>query len=212
VSRASLVIAIGIAALSCDVGTSDADAEAAASAKTVETAATLRAPSAFTHISDSTQRSIALFEEAGKVILHPRCLNCHPAADSPTQTDQMRPHRPPVLRGAAGFGVPGLPCSTCHHDVNFDAAHVPGEAQWHLAPRSMAWAGRSLGAICAQMKDPARNGGRSLTALVRHMSEDSLVGWAWAPGASRTSAPGSQSELEALLQAWVESGAACPAP
>jgi hypothetical protein len=76
----------------------------------------------------------------------------------------------------------------------------------------MTWAGRSLGEICAQIKDPARNGGRDLTALVRHMSEDSLVGWAWAPGAGRTPAPGSQREFGALLRAWVDTGAACPAP
>ena len=211
-ARASLVIAISIATSFFDVAASDANAQRAAAASTVEAAATLRAPSAFTHIVDPKQRSIALFEEAGKVIQHPRCLNCHPASDSPTQTDQMRPHRPPVQRGATGFGAPGTPCSTCHHDANFDAARVPGRPQWHLAPRSMVWADRSLGAICAQMKDPARNGGRNLTALVHHMSEDSLVGWAWAPGADRTPAPGSQAELGALLQAWAELGAVCPAP
>jgi hypothetical protein len=28
---------------------------------------------------DQASRSIALFREAGKVLQHPRCLNCHPA-------------------------------------------------------------------------------------------------------------------------------------
>src|SRR6202048_698537 len=28
-------------------------------------------------------RSIALFREAGKVLLNPRCLNCHPVDDRP---------------------------------------------------------------------------------------------------------------------------------
>jgi hypothetical protein len=37
----------------------------------------------------------------------------------------------------------------------------------------------------------SRIGGRDMAALVQHMAEDALVGWAWAPGAGRTPAPGS---------------------
>ena len=60
---------------------------------------------------------------------------------------------------------------------------------WHLAPREMAWEGKTVGEICAQIKDPARNGNRSLASLVEHIGEDHLVGWAWAPrGRSQTSA------------------------
>jgi hypothetical protein len=172
----------------------------------------LRPSSDFAQITDTNLRSMALFEEARKIILSPRCVNCHPAAERPTQTDQMRPHLPPITRGEKGFGVAGMPCSTCHHERNFEPARVPGHPQWHLAPRSMAWEGQTLGQICAQIKDPARNGGRSLAAVVHHMAEDSLVGWAWSPGADRTPAPGTQREFGALLQAWVESGAACPSP
>jgi hypothetical protein len=172
----------------------------------------LRPPLAFAHITDTRARSVALFEEAGKVLLNPRCVNCHPASDRPTQTDRMRPHLPAVTRGAKGFGAAGMPCSTCHHESNFDPAGVPGHPQWHLAPRSMAWAGQSLSQICAQIKDPARNGKRSIEDVVHHMAEDSLVGWAWSPGADRTAAPGTQREFGALLQAWLESGAACPNP
>jgi hypothetical protein len=172
----------------------------------------LRPPSDFVAIADMNLRSVALFEEAGKVISSPRCVNCHPASDRPTQTEQLRPHQPMVTRGAKGFGAPGMPCSTCHHESNFDPAGVPGHPQWHLAPRSMAWQGRSLGQICTQIKDPSRNGGRTLDAVVHHMAEDSLVGWAWAPGAGRTPASGTQREFGALLRAWVDSGAVCPKP
>ena len=45
----------------------------------------LRAPDAFAGIRDREARSIALFTEMGKVIQHPRCLNCHPRTDRPTQ-------------------------------------------------------------------------------------------------------------------------------
>ena len=42
------------------------------------------------------------------------------------------------------------------------------------------------------------------------MANDSLVGWAWAPGFGRAPAPGTQKELGALLEAWIKTGAVCP--
>jgi hypothetical protein len=174
-------------------------------------ASSLSPPSSFAGIQDERTRSIALFQEAGKVIQHPRCLNCHPATERPTQTDALRPHQPLVVRGADGQGAPALACRTCHHDANFDPAGVPGHPEWHLAPASMAWQGKSLGRICEQIKDRARNGNRDMASLIHHMSEDSLVGWAWSPGGNRTPAPGSQAEFGNLIKAWAESGAHCPA-
>ena len=87
---------------------------------------------------------------------------------------------------------------------------VPGHPKWHLAPASMAWAGKSLGEICRQIKDPARNGGLDMPALLKHMAEDTLVGWAWAPGGKRTPAPGTQAAFGATMRAWAETGAVCP--
>ena len=74
----------------------------------------------------------------------------------------------------------------------------------------MAWAGKSLGEICRQIKDPERNHHMDMNALVKHMAEDVLVGWAWAPGVGRTPAPGSQREFGELVKAWAASGAQCP--
>ncbi|MCA1416776.1 Isoquinoline 1-oxidoreductase subunit, partial [Bradyrhizobium sp. NBAIM20] len=54
----------------------------------------LRQVSEFNEITNPTARSVALFEEAGRVIEHPRCMNCHPRTDRPTQTEAMRPHTP----------------------------------------------------------------------------------------------------------------------
>jgi hypothetical protein len=170
----------------------------------------LRPVSAFSSIRDKRARAVALFEEAGRVIQHPRCVNCHPATERPTQTDLMQPHQPWVVRGADGHGAPALPCTTCHHATNYDPARVPGDPQWHLAPASMAWQGRSLGQICEQVKDPARNGGKDMEALLHHMEADSLVGWGWNPGAGRTPVPGTQAQFGALLRAWAQSGAHCP--
>jgi hypothetical protein len=170
----------------------------------------LRSAASFETIADPEMRSIALFEEAGRVIQHPRCLNCHPRTDRPTQTDAMRPHMPLVTRGAEGGGAPTLLCTTCHQAENFDPSGVPGNAKWRLAPIEMAWQGKTLGEICRQLLDPARSH-MTQEELLHHMANDELVGWAWHPGANRKPVPGTQAEFGALIKAWLESGAKCPA-
>ena len=174
-------------------------------------ASELRSPQSFESIADKTERSRALFTEAGKVIQSPRCLNCHPNGDRPTQGDDLHQHEPMVVRGQANLGATALRCMTCHQGANFAPAGVPGHPQWHLAPLSMAWQGKSLGQICAQLKDRKRNGGKSLAQIQEHMGHDSLVGWGWNPGGNRTPAPGTQAQFGQLIEAWIASGAACPA-
>ena len=173
-------------------------------------ATTLATPESFATISDPAMRSVALFTEAGKVLMSPRCVNCHPAGDRPLQSEGGRLHQPPVHRGNDGFGTVSMRCGTCHQDANFDAAGVPGHAHWHLAPATMGWQGKTLREICVQIKDSARNGGRSLDQVFEHMAKDSLVGWAWAPGYGRVAAPGTQVQFGALLEAWIRTGAVCP--
>jgi hypothetical protein len=170
----------------------------------------LATPESFSAIGDTEKRSAAMFTELGKVLTHPRCVNCHPAGDRPHQGELGRLHQPPVERGADGHGLTAMRCSICHQGANFDPGRVPGHPEWHLAPREMAWEGRTLGEICAQIKDPARNGGRSPEDLVHHIGTDTLVGWAWAPGFGRRPAPGTQKQAGALVEAWVKTGAVCP--
>jgi hypothetical protein len=164
----------------------------------------------FDKIKEQKARSIALFQEAGKVILSPRCLNCHPADNSPRQGEDMHVHQPPVQRGAGGMGAPGMRCVTCHGPSNFDPGRVPGNPKWILAPIEMAWIGRSLGQICEQIKDPKRNGGKTMGQIVEHMAHDELVGWGWHPDVGRKPAPGTQEQFGALIKAWADTGAACP--
>lgn len=177
----------------------------------------LRPVADFAAIADESARSAALFEEAGKVIRHPRCVNCHAAGDSPLQGMEMRVHEPPVARGDGNVGVPGMTCRTCHGDANADIVaqsqtlrSIPGHPLWHLAPIEMAWEGRTLGEICTQLKDPALNGNRTMADIVEHMATDTLVGWGWDPGEGREPAPGTQQVFGQLIAAWVETGAACP--
>jgi cytochrome c5 len=183
----------------------------AVSAAQPKSAAPLKPASDFESIADKTERSQALFAEAGKVITHPRCVNCHPASNRPLQGNDSHPHQPLVVRGEDGLGAIGMRCTTCHGPANFDPGGVPGHPLWHVAPIEMAWAGKTLGEICAQIKDPKRNGGKSMEQLIEHMSDDTLVGWGWAPGGNREPAPGTQKEFGQLIRAWAETGAACPA-
>lgn len=173
-------------------------------------AADLKPASEFTGIADAAARGKAMFQEIGRVLQHPRCMNCHPAGDRPTQGDTMHPHEPPVVRGEANIGAPGMRCTTCHQSGNIDHARLPGHPKWHLAPIEMAWQGKSLGDICRQIMDPARNGGMTPAALEKHMAEDSLVGWGWAPDAGREPVPGTQKAFGDLFSAWLKAGAHCP--
>jgi hypothetical protein len=177
----------------------------------------LRASTAFSDIPDLAALSRALFGEAAKVITSPRCMNCHPTGDQPHQGDDRHVHRPPAARGEADIGVPGQYCAACHTDNNFPLSvgsasyqSIPGHPRWGLAPIEFAWEGKTLGQICRQIKDPARNGGRDLSLLHDHMAKDDLVAWAWHPGAGRLPAPGTQEQFGAIIEAWIETGAECP--
>ena len=172
----------------------------------------LKNPTEFSAIADQAERSRALFVEAGKVILSPRCQNCHPKGERPSQADDMHPHQPLVVRGADDKGAIAMRCTTCHQTANFEPAGVPGAPKWHVAPLEMAWQGKSLGQICEQIKDPSRNGKRTLAQIHDHMAHDELVGWGWHPGGERTPAPGTQQQFGELIAAWIKTGAACPAP
>lgn len=188
-------------------------ASSLACAQTITPAAELRPVSSFAAIGERQARAAALFTEAGKVLQHPRCVNCHPRTDRPLQGDAMQLHQPPVVRGKDGHGPVAMECRSCHGTKNFEATTtvtIPGHGNWHLAPISMAWEGRSLREICLQIKDPKRNGGKSMKQMVEHMAHDSLVGWGWQPGTGRTPAPGTQSQFGELIQAWVDTGAHCP--
>jgi hypothetical protein len=175
----------------------------------------LRAPAEFAAITDAEERSAALFTEAARVLEHPRCMNCHPATRFPTQGDDRHAHVPLMPGGASDHGVPGIQCATCHTDHNVATfgegiASVPGTLHWGLAPAPMAWQGLSTGGICAQLKDPERNGDRTLAQIHTHIMTDSLISWAWSPGEGRTPPPGTLADFGALLAAWIETGALCP--
>src|SRR6201990_2533570 len=115
-------------------------------------------------ITNAADRSRAIFGEVGKILTHPRCMNCHPAGNHPLQGNDQHEHMPPVWRGADGHLETN--CFGCHTERNVtlhEAASyqsIPGHPRWGLAPPSMSWEGKSLGEICRQIKGTQSKGGR----------------------------------------------------
>jgi hypothetical protein len=153
------------------------------------------------------------FADVARVLQSPRCRNCHPAGNAPLQTDAGKPHAMNISRASAAAGVP---CVSCHQDRNSEALHIaggpPGAPHWGLPPAEtpMVFEGKTVTQLCEQLKDPERNGHRSLAMLLDHVSHDPLVLWGWSPGGTRTTPPLPHDEFIAAFTAWVAGDAACP--
>jgi hypothetical protein len=157
--------------------------------------------------------SQAAFLQVYKVLESPRCANCHPSGDAPLQGDDSHVHLQNVKRGKDGHGAVAMRCDACHQAANLPGANMPpGNPKWSLpAPEhKMVFVGRSPAALCAQLKDTAQNGGRSLEQLFDHVAHDDLVGWAWNPGDGRTLPPLSRDDTAKQMRIWIDGGAACP--
>jgi len=159
---------------------------------------------------------LALWERIYEVFSHPRCVNCHVPADNRPRWSgpgygEARAHGMNIDAGPDRIGAMTLVCNTCHTQQNSSLPHgPPGAFIWALAPVQMDWWEKSSAYICAQIKDPARNGGRDLEGIASHLEHDALVRWGWEPGPGREPAPYSVEEVAGFVRAWAEAGAACP--
>jgi hypothetical protein len=166
---------------------------------------------------DDTAAAIAAFATVNEVLQHPRCANCHIPGDAPLQFDTRVAHQMNVRRGPEGKGATGLPCATCHGEANSPAsygAHAPpGAPHWSLPPpeHKMAWIDRPAAEVCANLKDPAQNGGKDFAALLDHVAHDKLVLWGWAPGGDRVPVNVPHDRFVAAFKTWLDAGAPCPA-
>jgi hypothetical protein len=157
--------------------------------------------------------SRAAFLDVYKVLMHPRCMNCHPSGDAPLQGDDSHVHIQNVQRGKDGKGKYALKCANCHQETNLPGENMPpGNLNWHLAKPEMplVFQGKSPRELADQLKDPGRNGNKTLDQLVEHVTHDELVLWGWKPGAGRTKPPLSHDEFAKRFREWVEKGAASP--
>lgn len=157
--------------------------------------------------------SVKAFLSVYKVLMSPRCMNCHPSGDIPLQGDDSHLHTMGVKRGPDGKGLYALKCANCHQPQNTAGLHTPpGNPNWGLPPANMpmVFQGRTPGQLARQLLDPKRNGGRTKEQLYEHMAKDDLVGWAWHPGEGRTLPPLSRPALAAQVKLWLDKGAYAP--
>lgn len=154
--------------------------------------------------------SAADFKKIAQVLRHPRCMNCHTVTEFPRQGDDRHRHHQMVMRGPDNHGIPSMQCSNCHQEKNSVDGKVPGAPHWGLAPLSMGWEHlKTDKELCEAFVDKTKNGDRDTAELVKHMTTDPLVQWAWSPG-TRKAPLVSQSDFHALVKRWGATGGACP--
>ena len=172
---------------------------------------TQAAPGAVANTKDAS----AAFTTMMKVLTHKRCVNCHPSDNSPRQGEDSHKHLFGVQRGPENHGIAALTCGSCHQAENNNISGVPGAPDWHLAPISMAWQGKTRVEIARSMLDPTINGGMSMSDLEHHLTEHELVLWAFEPGVNaegiaREVPPVSKEDYIAAVKEWIEAGAVVP--
>jgi hypothetical protein len=147
-----------------------------------------------------------------KVLMSPRCMNCHPSGDIPLQGDDNHLHTMFPKRGKEGKGVYAMKCSNCHQPTNTAGLNTPpGNPNWHLPPADMkmVFQGRTAHQLAKQIMDPKQNGHKNKEQLIEH-ADDGLVLAAWNPGEGRTLPPMSHAEFKKAWITWIEKGAYAP--
>ena len=153
------------------------------------------------------------FMQAYKVLMSPRCMNCHPKGDVPLQGEDSHLHTMGVKRGVDGKGMYALKCSNCHQPKNTPGLHMPpGNPNWHLpaAGMKLVFEGKTPAQLAAQLKDPALNGGKTMQQLVEHVTSDTLVLAGWHPADGLKLPPLSHKEFAKQFKEWVDKGAFVP--
>lgn len=167
----------------------------------------------------SIAEGFAAFDRIYEVTSHPRCSNCHVGADnrpmwSGPSYGRTRPHGMNVNAGESRIGAEYVTCATCHayrEDGANDAPHMAPQVSmtWQLPPVEAEWFGRTSDEICAQLRDPERNGGRDYVEIAGHLEHDLILHWAWTPGGEREPAPYSLQEHVNDVLTWGVAGYPC---
>ncbi len=151
-----------------------------------------------------------VFAPIARVLLHPRCMNCHPVGDAPLQFDSSTPHRQNITRKIESVG---MQCISCHAETAMPGPHMPPAAvHWRMpkAETPMVFEGKTPTELCEQLKNKKLNGNRTLEQIRAHLAEDAIVKWGFSPGEGRTLPPLTQAQLLVQVDAWLAAGAPCP--
>ena len=156
--------------------------------------------------------SVKAFMSVYKVLVSPRCVNCHPAGDVPLQGDDSHLHKMAPKRGKDGKGVYAMKCMNCHQPTNTAGVHTPpGNPNWHLPPADMkmVFQGKTPAQLAKQIRDPKQNGNKNKEKLLEH-AHDALVVAAWNPGDGRKLPPMSHADFVKAWNTWINKGAYAP--
>ena len=156
--------------------------------------------------------SVKAFLKVYKVLMSPRCMNCHPSGDQPLQGDDSHVHTMNVQRGTDGTGMYAVKCSNCHQPENTEGEHAPpGNPKWQLPPSGMkmVFQGKSAHELAKQIMDYNLNGHKNKNQLIEH-ARDTLVRAAWHMGEGRTAPPMSYHDFVVAWDKWIKTGAYAP--
>ena len=156
--------------------------------------------------------SVRAFMDVYKVLMSPRCLNCHPAGDVPLQGDDSHLHQMLPKRGKDGKGIYAMKCSNCHQATNAPGLHAPpGNPKWHLPPANMkmVFEGKTPRQLALQIMDYKRNGNKNKAQLLEH-ARDTLVKAGWNMGEGRKPPPLSYDAFVTAWDTWIKTGAYAP--
>ncbi|MEO8764776.1 MAG: hypothetical protein ABI416_10835 [Ginsengibacter sp.] len=163
-------------------------------------------------INSDSVASVKAFLDVYKVLMSPRCMNCHPAGDRPLQGDSGHIHTMNVQRGKDGKGLYALKCSNCHQPENAEANHAPpGNPKWQLPPANMkmVFQDKSAHDLALQIMDYSKNGHKNIQQLLEH-ARDTLVKAGWNMGKSHQPPPLSYQDFVAAWDTWINTGGYAP--
>ncbi len=156
--------------------------------------------------------SVKAFSEVYRVLMSPRCMNCHPAGDVPLQGDDSHLHTMLPKRGKDGHGLYAMKCGNCHQPENTTGLHMPpGNPKWALPPSDMkmVFEGRKPRELALQIMDYNRNGHKNKAKLIEH-ARDTLVKAGWNMGEGRKPPPLTYQEFVKAWDTWIEKGGYAP--
>jgi hypothetical protein len=165
------------------------------------------------HTATDSLLSKKAFGEVYKVLMSPRCMNCHPSGNVPLQGEDSRLHTQNVKRGLDGKGIYASKCANCHMNENQPGLNMPpGDPNWRLPPANMKmiFQGRTPRQLAAQLLNPATNGKKTKAQLMEHIEKDGLVLAGWNPGEGRSTPPLSHEEFVKQFKLWMDNGAYLP--
>lgn len=166
-----------------------------------------------TPIKKDSVASVVAFKQVYKVLMSPRCVNCHPKGDIPLQGDNSVIHSMQPKRGKDGKGVYAMKCANCHQPSNSPGLHTPpGNLDWHLPPADMkmVFEGKTAHELAKQLVNPKLNGHKDIKMLIAH-ADDGLVKAGWNMGKGRTVPPLTYAQFKKFWITWLQTGAYAPA-